>query len=195
MDWKYDKWLEFRELWESSDPESRQIYLIRSQALHDYIRDAAYFKLMMHWNKDAESISVSYSRKIFLYTALSTVLIICAILSSGKLAGAAFTAIAAVVIINLVINIFNNAVLDIKNYNLSFQNQLHIEKRNYLYEFLDSVNIDSILYVSENRYLAEKSQSGEQYEEYKKCFVYYQNLHIEILKKSQINNEPNIFPI
>ena len=195
MDWKYDKWLEFRELWESSDPQSRQIYLMRRQILHEYIRDADYFKLMMHSNKDAEKIYSSARIRIIFYTVMSAIMAFCISLSNAKLETAIFASLLVIFLIKIFSSILKKAFINLKNYNLSFHNQLHLQKREHLFSFLDSVDIDSILYVKGNKYLLDEKMKNDQDEEYKKCFLYYQNTHLEILKKSQISKEPNIFPL
>ena len=81
----------------------------------------------------------------------------------------------------------SEAIIDLKNYNVSFRNQLHLKKG-------EPLDIDSLLYIMGNKYLLEEKMEKDEDQEYENCLLYFQKLHIEILKNSQVNKEPDVFP-
>ena len=40
----------------------------------------------------------------------------------------------------------------------------------------------------------EEKMEKDEDQEYENCLLYFQKLHIEILKNSQVNKEPDVFP-
>ena len=187
MDTRYDNWREFRELWESSDPQTRLNYLIRRRELHEYVRDADYLKLLMHWNKDTIEKSSKARIKIFLYSATAIILSFFISISDDKLFIAILTALLAFFVIIIFRISLSEAIIDLKNYNVSFRNQLHLKKG-------EPLDIDSLLYIMGNKYLLEEKMEKDEDQEYENCLLYFQKLHIEILKNSQVNKEPDVFP-
>lgn len=189
MESKYDIWLEFRELWDASDSQTRLIFLMRQEKLREYIENVKYGDQLSDWSQYFESIAKSESKKSIKLAVFSVLLFALSLADISRFVTFSSLSLSFLMFILFIKSCFNEVVVKIQAHTQFLNADIYKKQLSSVVPFMEKEDFDAIEYILKNRY----KKDIEKDDQYQKSIRRYQRVNIRMLNESSINSEPDIF--
>lgn len=189
MESKYDIWLEFRELWDASDSQTRLIFLMRQEKLREYIENVKYGDQLSDWSQYFESIAKSESKKSIKLAVFSVLLFALSFADISRFVTFLSLSLSFLMFILFIKSCFNEVVVRIQAHTQFLNADIYKKQLSSVVPFMEKEDFDAIEYILKNRY----KKDIEKDDQYQKSIRRYQSVNIRMLNESSINSEPDIF--
>ncbi len=197
MEWdkKSENWGEFKRLWASSDAETRLLYLMRRSALREFLQEERALRFFYLW-QDPNNRPKLLQRNLIISFITCIISSFCAFISDYNLISAIFGSIFVFSFLTYMRLLCQKVILFIDEYYFRTRKFFHNERISDIssfddeLDFLKGIDIESLNYILINKFKI----GSEEEEKYRKCVEYYQKVHLDILRSSNLSDPPYIFP-